>query len=348
MKTVDRIFDVYFSSNEVLVSYRTPFPTLVCFHGNWNEECESLIDHCTEEWLVLPAKPILYGYFQFFYFTNRSINEFKENIASHFVYFQAKNCPCLLSTFKQVKIIDGLTCTYISNQTSCKNSSYFYCNISRKCISYNRIINGIDELNYPNTNCSFNEFLCKNKNLHSTSCLPFSNMFHKQLNNCTDDEFITEIYCDENENHTNEIYRRLNTTKCLSRDKICSDILESDNLQADKCLRMSQYFVSINSSSYVLTTDINNTFLCTIDSQSTQMQNCPVNYLITRRHGYSLAIPSNAPFIEDVILTNPNKILQPKQYSHYGVLVLSGINQAKRCLRPPNHFDFHIRMRRVK
>ncbi|CAF1178378.1 unnamed protein product [Adineta steineri] len=144
-----------------------------------NEECESLSQYCESEWLVIPAYPILFGFFQFIYFTNRSVDEFKTNIKPDLICFNAQACPALLTEIHPIKFLDGLTCCHSSDlifgdemkdfnyidamfsyrkhdcarkgiEKSCKNSSYFYCNESMKCISFNRVGDG-------NNDCYFGE-----------------------------------------------------------------------------------------------------------------------------------------------------------------------------------------------
>ncbi|CAF3844736.1 unnamed protein product [Rotaria sp. Silwood1] len=167
------------------------------FEVTWNTNCEPLAKYCVDEWLPLPEYPVLYGYFQFVYLTNRSINEFKINCAPDFVCFDVQKCPILLSRIVSIEIIDRLTCCRIfdliqvqtiqhfhqlninfsfiysqcsttSNEKSCENSSYFHCNQSLKCISYNRVGDGFKDCFY-NEDESFptchlndsNRFMCK-------------------------------------------------------------------------------------------------------------------------------------------------------------------------------------------
>jgi hypothetical protein len=116
----------------------------------------------------------MFGYLQFVYFTNRSVDDFEDNIKPDFVCFDAQKCPSLLSNTVHIEIIDGLTCFHISNLTnedkirsfnhvnsifwfihrqclttgnemSCENPSYFHCNVSLKCISYYRVGDGVDD-----------------------------------------------------------------------------------------------------------------------------------------------------------------------------------------------------------
>ncbi|CAF4641175.1 unnamed protein product [Rotaria sp. Silwood1] len=124
------------------------------------------------EWMVMPEHPMMFGFIQFVYLTNRSIDEFKKSAVPDFICFDAQKCPALLATITPINIIHGLTCCNISNlinyvefldfdrlistfpgiirncwtrdiETSCANSSYFHCNQSLKCIPYNRVGDGI-------------------------------------------------------------------------------------------------------------------------------------------------------------------------------------------------------------
>ncbi|CAF2548696.1 unnamed protein product [Rotaria sp. Silwood2] len=153
------------------------FLTNEYFEVTWDTDCELLANSCLDEWLILPEYPVMYGYFQFVYLTNRSINEFKINVAPDFVCFDAQKCPTLLSRIVSIKIIDGLTCcrtfdlfpeyprehfhmlnieflqlyrvcSATGNEMSCANSSYFHCNQSLKCISYNRVGDGFRDCYY--------------------------------------------------------------------------------------------------------------------------------------------------------------------------------------------------------
>ena len=140
----------------------------VIIEDAWNKSCQPLSEYCSLEWLLIPEYPISFRLFQFVYFTNRSIDEFKVNIKSDLICFNKQRCSMLLSKIVSIKIINGLTCFHSSNlindiqmknfndlnsffrifndiclktsiDKSCSNSSYFYCNISMKCISYHRV-----------------------------------------------------------------------------------------------------------------------------------------------------------------------------------------------------------------
>ncbi|UJR34213.1 hypothetical protein I4U23_021619 [Adineta vaga] len=121
----------------------------------------------------------MFGFFQFIYFTNRSVDEFKENILPDLTCFDIKKCPSLTNVIINITLINGLTCTPTSiftfyDQTSnlfqlilsfnkiieecltkgidisCNNSTHFHCDQSLRCISYHRVQDGY-------LDCSFNE-----------------------------------------------------------------------------------------------------------------------------------------------------------------------------------------------
>jgi hypothetical protein len=137
----------------------------------WDKDCEPLSQHCSTEWVVIPEQPTMFGFFQFVYLTNRSVNQFKESAVPDFVCFDGQKCPISLATIVTIKIINGLTCCHTSNLTdnveymdfdellatfsvisracwrtgmekACINSSYFHCNQSSKCIPNHRVRDG--------------------------------------------------------------------------------------------------------------------------------------------------------------------------------------------------------------
>ena len=150
---------------------RIPLPI---FEGPWDKDCEPLNQSCSSEWLVFPEKPIMFSFFQFVYLTNRSVDEFKENIQPDFTCFDPKKCPVLSCDTIHIELINGLKCCRTSNLTStevkenfnrfqsffydtlkrcltsgqelsCTDSSKFHCNQSMKCISFHRVRDGVDD-----------------------------------------------------------------------------------------------------------------------------------------------------------------------------------------------------------
>ncbi|CAF1074452.1 unnamed protein product [Adineta steineri] len=219
----------------------TPLPM---FEGQWDKDCEPLIENCFTEWLVLPEKPIMFGFFQFVYFTNRSVEEFKNNIRPDFVCFDAKKCPFLLDDEVPIEIIDGLTCCRVSNSTladviedfntmsskfstifekcltigtelSCTNPSNFYCNQSLKCISAHRVNDGFKDC-YDDTDgdesfptCSLNDsnrFNCEDLPEKCLSFVAVGNGIRECIRNGRDEK----------------IYKKQDFNPTMSYLKLCS------------------------------------------------------------------------------------------------------------------------------
>lgn len=172
-----------------------PSPPIV--QGVWDKDCEPLNKHCSSEWLVIPEEPIMFGIFQFVYLTNRSISDFKINALPDFLCFKQEFCPILLLEVTIIEIIPDLICfntsslkyihemdtfmkitVYFKNfvskchttgiEKSCKNSSYFHCNESLRCIPYHRVGDGVRDCFFDEDElydaCQFNDsnrFECK-------------------------------------------------------------------------------------------------------------------------------------------------------------------------------------------
>ncbi|CAF3191700.1 unnamed protein product [Rotaria socialis] len=308
-----------------------------------NQECEPLFQHCCSKWLVIPAYLILFGLFQFVYLTNRSVDQFKKNIAPDFVCFNPRRCRALASRVTSIDLIIELTCcnrlnlTGIvefndfnetmkkfslmneyclknGNEQSCEDTSYFHCNQSKKCIPYHRVADGIAD-------CYFHE--------------------DKKFNAC----------------QLNESKR----FKCPSDVNICLPPVAIGNEQPDCPLREDSY-IHMNRS-------------CSLEINETDETNCswwPCNDVYTRCDGFwhclngadELSCPNTIcslneyelkelgyfpAIINDGSISSDFKIYHKKtiktltntellSYCHRGILVISRKTEAKICLCPPNYF----------
>ena len=137
----------------------------------WDEDCEALSTHCTEEWLSIPEYPFLFGYFQMIYLTNRSVSDFYANPMPDFICFDERKCPALRINLTTIDLIDNLICAatldviddmhhsdfdfFLASlgdrtrhclhkglEESCPNGSYFHCSQSLKCIPWHHVRNG--------------------------------------------------------------------------------------------------------------------------------------------------------------------------------------------------------------
>ncbi|CAF3963758.1 unnamed protein product [Adineta steineri] len=146
------------------------------YNDTRNIPCGFLGDYCQSEWLVLPKSPFIYGFFQFLYLTNRSVDEFNVNIAPDFICFNASRCPGLVYCSIDIDTHNGLTCCKMNNLINrtlmvwfqldeilfdlgqrcltigtdkiCSHSSLFHCSRSLKCISKHRLVDGYSDCYY--------------------------------------------------------------------------------------------------------------------------------------------------------------------------------------------------------
>ncbi len=445
------------------------------------EDCEPLSNHCLSEWLFLPAYPILFGFFQFIYFTNRSANEFKENIAADFVCFNVKHCPILLTKNVSIKMLNELNCSHISEFTkslqiktfneiyfifssleefclkkgleeSCQNSSYFYCNKSMKCIRNHRVVdgtsdcffdedelfdacqfnhsnrfkcklntrkclmhvaigngftncqseedelfvytqnlitlisftdlcnlkindnilslkiietdetnchlwpcdnpykhcdqrnhcpNGIDELNCPDTKCSFNEFECLNNRFELSYCIPLNHIYEKYLYyyNDTYTKLFRQIYFYNGTNNINEEYFSWNSTKCITLNNL---YLINHHLltEEDICLYQSRSLTISNIQDIKLFQ--NNESLCNFKPDRISSRNV-IYFFKATRLGYlqkistDISVPTILkPIQENKTINHIDSALI--SHCHRGIPVLTGQNKTIKCFCPPNYF----------
>ncbi|CAM4812085.1 unnamed protein product [Rotaria magnacalcarata] len=162
--------------------------SLIVFEGIWNKECEPLTKHCSSEWLVIPEKPIMFRMFQFVYLTNRFFSEFEGNIVPDFIFME------LTDYF----VGFTLPCRTTNTNRSCNNASYFHCNQSSRCISYDRVGDGIVDCFYGEDElfdtCQWkdsNRFKCKSERTKCLSPVAVGNGFSECLT--SEDEIFVYI-----------------------------------------------------------------------------------------------------------------------------------------------------------
>jgi len=221
------------------------------------------------------------------------------------------------------------------------DNPYSHCDGAWDCL------NGIDELNCPDTYCSSNEFQCKNEDFNLTFCLPQIHMFHKRIDDWTNFQYIHELYFDNGTRDITESYYSFNKSKCISEDNICSRHSEIENIQQEICLKNPISNIVVLSDNKVYKVDDNNkTYLCALNLElaRSRVPDSYKRFLIPSRLGYFPSITSNTS-IENVFNKNEEKEIIPKidpvlvWYCHYGFpLLFGGVNQTKACLCPPNYF----------
>jgi hypothetical protein len=171
------------------------------------EQCLSgihlfLADSCPGQYVSFPKHPILYGYFQFVYRTDRSIDGFEDNIIPDLVCNDPRQCLTLPNPKIKIngfdcrpnwqffsKVIDHWmyvypqladfihACSTIGNDNQCApHPSLFHCVHSEKCISKHRLIDGISDCYYEEDekftdSCLLNDSQRFNCNTSNITCL---------------------------------------------------------------------------------------------------------------------------------------------------------------------------------
>jgi len=227
-----------------------------------------------------------------------------------------------------------------TDETDCDwwpcNNPYTRCDQNWNCL------NGADELNCPDSKCSYNEHQCQNEQFGLSYCISLSRIYDKYLDYCDDIYQDRLVYLCNETNNISEHYISWNNTKCITLDKICrvDHHLQTLLTEEDFCpYQSSSIFISyvgkVNSCQ-------NNESLCSFTLVSTVFTT-PVYYFKSIRLGYLPEISRNNS-ITTISKQNSNKMLIPNInsefifYCHRGILIRSARNQTKKCLCPPNYF----------
>lgn len=156
----------------LLQFYRTDYQTPLYT----NDDCEGIVNNCSLKFFIWPEYPILYGFFQLVYFTNRSEIDFEKNLMSDFICFYANQCQALIYCNEDIGMKNGVhccrtkvltnhtvkywtnlydvlqdfirQCSNIGTAKECSHPSLFHCSRSMKCISKHRLNDGENDCYY--------------------------------------------------------------------------------------------------------------------------------------------------------------------------------------------------------
>ncbi|CAF4338770.1 unnamed protein product, partial [Rotaria sp. Silwood2] len=232
-----------------------------------------------------------------------------------------------------------------TDETNCKwwpcDNAYSHCNMFWDCL------NGIDELNCPHTDCSSNEFQCRNSDLNLTYCLPLVHMFHKRRYDCAKGGIILKLYFDNGTSDISKSYYSFNKSKCITEDNICNHHSERENVQEDVCLKNQMLNRGVSHYSTIHKVDNDNTYLCSLQPRIEMYPTSIRRFMTPSRLGYFPSTTSTSSaqnFFDKYEHKNniPKIDMALAGYCHYGVVTLfKGVNQTKICLCPPNYFGSH-------
>ncbi|CAF3904613.1 unnamed protein product [Rotaria sordida] len=233
----------------------------------------------------------------------------------------------------------------LGDETNCEwwpcHNAYTHCDGRWHCL------NGIDELNCPDTDCSWNNFQCKSSKSNLTYCLPLVHMFHKRRDNCTIDKYIRQLYFYNGTNDIDRSYYSFNQSKCITEDNICNHHSERAYIQQeDVCLKKQMFGIIVldNNKIHKVDNNSNDRYLCELQSKIIPIYRTNDRFLTHLRLGYFPSTTSTSS-VQRFFDKYEQKNDIPKidnalvEYCHYGVLTLfKGVNQTKTCLCPPNYF----------
>ncbi|CAF3040099.1 unnamed protein product [Rotaria sp. Silwood2] len=213
------------------------------------------------------------------------------------------------------------------------DTPYTHCNNAWDCP------NGIDELNCSDTICQFNKHECINQQTSLSYCLPVTNMFDNIIENCSKLTIERKLYFGNETNDLSEYYYSWNISKCITSEKICRHHSQKSLEHNDVCLQQTDFLKH----SFKLDVCLirNKDYLCTIRYGLRVLRNFHI--LITRRSGY-FPKPNINISVSSITKTKQKKMILSNinikylGYCHQGIVVLTDVNQTKKCLCPPNYF----------
>ncbi|CAF3945990.1 unnamed protein product [Rotaria sordida] len=228
-----------------------------------------------------------------------------------------------------------------TDETNCEwwpcNNPYTRCDEIWHCL------NGVDELNCPNTQCSLYEHECENESLGLSYCLNFNHIFDKYLDNCNDLLTSRQIYFYNGTKNISNDYLSWNNSKCITSHEICSNFTYSSISKAhsDVCHYERIEPIWMLKMPVKLIHNIEN--LCYLKSTRTYYVEADL-FLTATRFGDFPPITTDRSISITPKQHDQEKKLIPKidadlsSYCHRGIAVLYGINETKICLCPPNYF----------
>jgi hypothetical protein len=225
-----------------------------------------------------------------------------------------------------------------TDETHCE--SWPCTNPYTRCDKHWHCWNGADELNCPDTECSFNEHKCELYNVtypNDASCLPITHLFEKYIYNCDKSVWYRDMYFN-NETNTNLTgYISWNTTKCLTTNMLCYDHSLLSVAEDDVCSCDSNILHYRLGLVHMMKTEKQ---LCFFDYYNKH----PLNpFLVTSQLGFFPSRTSNES-VQNNLLIHPYKHktmmfnIAQDTYCNRGIRILFGINATRKCLCPPSYF----------
>ncbi|CAF2087466.1 unnamed protein product [Rotaria magnacalcarata] len=328
--------------------------------------------HCNESLKCIPYHRVGDGVADCFYFEDEDFNACQLNDSNRFICTSDPNkclslvvagngmddCPSgedevYTYTFDLVKLVPfPVICNGINDnkdyslnvqETDEINCEWWPCNNAyTHCDGVLHCLNGVDELNCPNSRCSLNEVECKASSLEVSYCLPHAHLFDKYLDNCNAEATFREVVFYNGTKNISNDYLSWNNSKCLTSEQLCRSSTYSSILtvEPDMCLRECTKINWVCKFCVHFLENIEEP--CDLDTRDETRLNIAV-FLTSARFGCFPPIMNNRS-IPIISKLNQETEIIPKinptlvSYCHRGITVLHDVNETKVCLCPPNYF----------
>ncbi|CAF1336151.1 unnamed protein product, partial [Adineta steineri] len=230
-----------------------------------------------------------------------------------------------------------------TDETNCEwwpcNNSYFRCDNAWHCL------NGVDELNCPNSKCPLNEHLCIYDNIRSL-CVLYLHLMDQIF--ISDKVGHRRVYF-PNTTYINSTNSFLwNETKCITSEHLINRQLISSIVHDDNCFIQTKI-----PPAFKIPTSLQVNFgLCKLTGL-TEFKREPKQFLQTFRLNYfpSTSINSSVPQPPqvDVNISTPMQNVKRDWYCNRGIPLLFKNSHTKKCLCPPSYFGHrcHLQNQRI-
>ncbi|CAF2505877.1 unnamed protein product [Rotaria sp. Silwood2] len=235
---------------------------------------------------------------------------------------------------------NDLKWTDISNETDETHCEWWPCNNPYvQCDHFWHCLNGIDELNCPETECTFNEHLCRSRIHDEDYCIP---IFHLTEQYSYWNTFLVSrriyLYNDSYKDSIN--YFQWNETKCITSAHISLYQPLLPMAHEDVCLIQTKMPRAFQIATVVMKA-ISHDFLCMLVGDNSWIPE-PKTYLRTSRLGYfpsalsSVDVRQAAQLDRKTVISSPS--IQDVWYCNRGIAMLFETNKTLKCLCPPTYF----------
>ncbi|CAF3768257.1 unnamed protein product [Rotaria sp. Silwood1] len=204
------------------------------------------------------------------------------------------------------------------NNTDETNCEWWPCNnLYSRCDNKWHCLNGYDELNWPQINCSLNEHKCYYEDYYRYLCISVDHLMEK-YSNCDESYINRKIYLNNQTYYNSMNYFLWNKTKCITSKQICLN-------QSLSYMKDEDIISYVRWKILHMIKEIEKLFLKI--SRLNSLPSISSSVSLKKSNQFSKIKP---------IITN---IYKKTWYCHRGISLLFKNNSINKCLCPPTYFD---------